>query len=126
MAAMRFTIRSETDLIKAINKYGFLPFFRNSIEGFSIEEHIAPEHSTADSGTLGNGKVRSFRKQAVPMESSLNTKRSISARNGFPTLQTIAVTDMTLMQDTMKDLQSTPIKSSMICLTITLRSYPKN
>ena len=44
MAAMRFTIRSETDLIKAINKYGFLPFFRNSIEGFSIEEHIAPEH----------------------------------------------------------------------------------
>lgn len=44
MAAMRFTIRSETDLIKAINKYGFLPFFRNSIKGFSIEEHIAPEH----------------------------------------------------------------------------------
>jgi hypothetical protein len=38
---MRFTIRSEADLIKAINKYGFLPFFRNSIEGFSIEEHIA-------------------------------------------------------------------------------------
>lgn len=44
MAGMRFTIRSEADLIKAINKYGFLPFFRNSIEGFSIEEHIAPEH----------------------------------------------------------------------------------
>lgn len=44
MAGMRFTIRSEADLIKAINKYGFLPFFRNSIEGFSIEEHIALEH----------------------------------------------------------------------------------
>ena len=44
MAGMRFMIRSEADLIKAINKYGFLPFFRNSIEGFSIEEHIAPEH----------------------------------------------------------------------------------
>lgn len=39
MAGMRFTIRSEADLIKAINKYGFLTFFRNSIEGFSIEEH---------------------------------------------------------------------------------------
>ena len=44
MAGMQFTIWSEADLIKAINKYGFLPFFRNSIEGFSIEEHIAPEH----------------------------------------------------------------------------------
>lgn len=44
MAGMRFTIRSESNLIKAINRYGFLPFFRNSIEGFSIEEHIAPEH----------------------------------------------------------------------------------
>ncbi len=43
MSGMRFTIRSKADLIKAINKYGFLPFFRNSIEGFSIEEHIAPE-----------------------------------------------------------------------------------
>ena len=54
MAAMRFTIRSETDLIKAINKYGFLPFFRNSIKGFSIEEHIAPEHwYYSDSGNGG-------------------------------------------------------------------------
>ena len=35
MSGMRFTIGSETDLIKAINKYGFLPYFRNSIEGFS-------------------------------------------------------------------------------------------
>ena len=115
MAAMRFTIRSETDLIKAINKYGFLPFFRNT--------GIIP---TADSGTLGNGKVRSFKKQAVHTESSLNTKLSISARNGFPTLQTIVVTVMTSMQGTMRDLQSIPIKSSMICLTVTPRSYPKN
>lgn len=36
-------IQSKTDLIAAINEYGFLPFFENTIEGFSIEEHIAPE-----------------------------------------------------------------------------------
>ena len=37
-----FTINSQADLIEAIGTFGFLPFFENSIEGFSIEEHIAP------------------------------------------------------------------------------------
>lgn len=35
-----FTINSKTDLINAVDELGFLPFFANSIEGFSIEEHI--------------------------------------------------------------------------------------
>ena len=35
-----FIIRTKADLIQAINEYGFLPFFENSIDGFSIEEHI--------------------------------------------------------------------------------------
>lgn len=35
-----FIISSKTDLINAIHEFGFLPFFANSIEGFSIEEHI--------------------------------------------------------------------------------------
>jgi hypothetical protein len=38
-----FTIRTKADLIAAIELFGFLPFFMNSIDGFSIEEHIAPE-----------------------------------------------------------------------------------
>ena len=37
-----FIIKSKDDLKNAVEKYGFLPFFENSIEGFSIEEHIAP------------------------------------------------------------------------------------
>lgn len=36
-----FVIKGKADLISAINEYGFLPFFSNSIEGFSIEEHIS-------------------------------------------------------------------------------------
>ncbi len=36
-----FTINSMADLMDAVNELGFLPFFENSIEGFSIEEHIA-------------------------------------------------------------------------------------
>lgn len=38
-----FTIKSKSDLKNAISEYGFLPFFSNSVEGFSIEENIAPE-----------------------------------------------------------------------------------
>ena len=37
---MDFTIGSKEDLIAVIGELGFLPFFANSIEGFSIEEHI--------------------------------------------------------------------------------------
>lgn len=36
-------IKSKSDLIGAIDEYGFIPFFENSIVGFSIEEHISPE-----------------------------------------------------------------------------------
>lgn len=35
-----FVIDSKEELIEAIEEYGFLPFFTNSIEGFSVEEHI--------------------------------------------------------------------------------------
>ena len=43
MNGFDFYIRTKNDLIQAINEYGFVPFFTNSIPGFSIEEHIAPE-----------------------------------------------------------------------------------
>ncbi len=38
-----FVISSQNDLIEAVKKYGFLPFFANSVPGFSIEEHISPD-----------------------------------------------------------------------------------
>ncbi|MCR4839930.1 MAG: hypothetical protein K5848_00150 [Lachnospiraceae bacterium] len=36
-----FKIGSKEELIDAINELGFVPFFKNEIEGFSIEEHVA-------------------------------------------------------------------------------------
>ncbi len=36
-------IDSKEDLIDAIDRFGFLPFFENSIAGFSIEEHITQD-----------------------------------------------------------------------------------
>lgn len=38
-----FYIKTKEDLTETVNKLGFLPFFRNSIEGFSIEEHVDPK-----------------------------------------------------------------------------------
>ena len=35
-------IRTEDDLIGAVQEYGFVPYFRNSLPGFSIEEHADP------------------------------------------------------------------------------------
>ena len=37
------TIKSKEDLIRAVQTYGFVPLFANSIPGFSVEEHAVPE-----------------------------------------------------------------------------------
>ena len=34
-------IKSKKDMADAVETLGFLPFFKNSIEGFSIEEHVS-------------------------------------------------------------------------------------
>ncbi len=38
------TIRSPQELAELINQIGFLPFFANQVEGFSLEEIIAPRY----------------------------------------------------------------------------------
>lgn len=38
-----FMICSEQDLIDAVQTFGFIPLFRNSIRGFSAEEHCSPK-----------------------------------------------------------------------------------
>ncbi|MBO4501075.1 MAG: hypothetical protein J5760_02435 [Clostridia bacterium] len=36
-------IQTESDIIDAVNEYGFVPLFANSIPGFSIEENVSPD-----------------------------------------------------------------------------------
>lgn len=43
MAGFDFYIRTKQDMIDAVNTFGIVPFFRNSVLGFSLEEHAAPE-----------------------------------------------------------------------------------
>ena len=113
MAGMRFTIRSEADLIKAINKYGFLPFFRNSIEGFSIEEHIAPEHwyySDSSQWDAWDWKGPVIQKTGCAYGKFFEHKAVYIS----PTSPTIAVTVMISMQGMMRNLQSIQIRCCMI------------
>ena len=61
-------LRSSDDLIAAVEQYGFLPFFRNEIHGFSIEELCPPELWFADDvdgpwewkGCFSNFEIISF------------------------------------------------------------------
>ena len=39
----KINIRSKKNLTDAIEKFGFVPFFTNSIDGFSIEEHVSQD-----------------------------------------------------------------------------------
>ena len=43
-------IRAKEDLIEAVREYGFVPFFKNSIPGFSVAEHIDPAVWFPDEG----------------------------------------------------------------------------
>jgi len=38
-----YEVRSPETLVALVEEVGFLPFFRNEIEGFSLEEHTPPE-----------------------------------------------------------------------------------
>ncbi|MBR3095289.1 MAG: hypothetical protein IKH12_06855 [Clostridia bacterium] len=50
MTCSGFTVRTKEDLLEAIERFGFLPFFAGSIPGFSLEEHAAADvwYSAAD------------------------------------------------------------------------------
>lgn len=43
-----FTVRTKRDLIDAVQTFGVMPLFANSIPGFSVEEHISPEVCFSD------------------------------------------------------------------------------
>lgn len=48
-------ISSPEDMQQMANEWGFLPFFANEIDGFSIEEHVAPEFWFPDDEENGMG-----------------------------------------------------------------------
>lgn len=49
MDGFEFTIRTQKDLEDAVERYGIVPFFANSLPGFSIAEHADPSVWFTDS-----------------------------------------------------------------------------
>ena len=45
-----FYVRTKKDLMDAIREYGFVPYFANSVPGFSLEEHCHPAVLFSDTG----------------------------------------------------------------------------
>lgn len=43
MSGFDFIVRSFEDLTDAVERFGIVPLFKNSIPGFSVEEHVVPE-----------------------------------------------------------------------------------
>ncbi len=52
MSGFDFYIETKEDMINAVETYGIVPLFQNSLKGFSIEEHVDPNawYSAADDG----------------------------------------------------------------------------
>lgn len=84
MRKMNFTIKSEADLIKAVTKYGFLPYFRNSIEGFSIEEHIEPRYWFSDEDGAWEWKGSVIQKTGCAYGKFFERKAVYISKEWFP------------------------------------------
>ena len=82
-----FVIGSKADLIGAIDRFGFLPFFANSIPGFSIEEHIDPDcwwHSDTGEWSAWEWKGPVIRETGCAYGKFFGKKACYISREWFP------------------------------------------
>ena len=66
-------LHSADDLIATVEQYGFLPFFRNEIPGFSVEAHRSCGLQMTRT-VRGNGKDRQHGAANASMENYLTRK----------------------------------------------------
>lgn len=81
---MKFTVRSKKDLEKAVEKYGFLPYFRGFIEGFSLEEHIDPQYWFTEKEGAWEWKGAVIRETGCAYGKFFNKKAVFISRELFP------------------------------------------
>lgn len=78
-------IRSEKDLTDAIEEFGFVPYFMNSAEGFSIEEHVSSEVWFSGSGDgVWEWKGPVIRKTGCAYGKFFENKAVFISRKWFP------------------------------------------
>ena len=92
-------IHSVDEAIKYINEFGFLPLFKNDIDGFSLEERTVPEYWWSDDPEIDPWMWRAIIAKAAisSMESSLIRRQDLYQKSGFLYLLITAGMDMILM-----------------------------
>ena len=79
-----FYIETRKDLIDAINTFGFLPLFSNSIPGFSAEEHTAPQVLWGAEDGLWEWKGPAIQESGCAYGKFLMGKATFISREWFP------------------------------------------
>ena len=81
-----FTIRTKQDLMDAVESFGFVPLFRNSIPGFSVEEHVAPEAWFSEEDGVWEWKGPVIRELGCAYGKLFERKAAFVSRAWFPEL----------------------------------------
>ena len=79
-----FTIRTKADLCRAVERFGFVPFFPNPIQGFSIAEHVAPEAWFSDAEGVWEWKGPVIRETGCAYGKFFHGKAVFISREWYP------------------------------------------
>ena len=82
--ASDFVIRTRADLADAVERFGFVPFFKNRIQGFSLAEHAAPETWFSDEEGLWEWKGPVIRETGCAYGKFFGGKAVYISREWFP------------------------------------------
>ena len=82
--AFDFYIRTKQDLIDAVQTFGFVPLFTNSVPGFSVEEHVAPEAWFSGGEGVWEWKGPVIRESGCAYGKFFENKAVFISRDWFP------------------------------------------
>ena len=105
-------IHSVDEAIKYINEFGFLPLFKNEIDGFSLEERTVPEYWWSDNPEIDPWMWRAIiaRRHDIVYGKFFDKKAGFISKSGFLCLLIIAGMDMILMHYMMMEKRLISIK----------------
>lgn len=105
-------IHSVDEAIKYINEFGFLPLFKNDIDGFSLEERTVPEYWWSDNPEIDPWMWRAIiaRRHDIVYGKFFDKKAGFISKIGFLYLLIIVGMDMILMHYMMMEKRLISIK----------------
>ena len=86
MEGFDLCIRTKKDLVDAVGRFGFVPLFRNSIPGFSVEEHVAPEAWFSSDEGVWEWKGQVIRESGCAYGKFFESKAAFVSREWFTEL----------------------------------------